>query len=114
MTTQEPQAVAVPVPDPSERLEELMEGFQVTQALYVAAKLNLADALRDGPKTATELASSVGAHAPSLLRLMRYLVRVGVLAEADGDRFALTHWASHCAQITQTPCGHWPFSTAPL
>jgi hypothetical protein len=90
MTSQEPQAVSDPVPDPAERLEELMEGFQVTQALYVAAKLNLADALWDRPKTVTELASSVGAHAPSLLRLMRYLVRVGVLAEAAGDRFALT------------------------
>lgn len=86
MTSQESQIV----PDPAERLEELLEGFQVTQALYVAAKLNLADALRDGPKTAAELASSVGAHALSLLRLMRYLVRVGVLAEVDGDRFALT------------------------
>jgi hypothetical protein len=54
------------------------------------AKLNLAHALRDGPKAATELATAVGAHAPSLLRLLRYLVRVGVLAEADDVRFALT------------------------
>lgn len=86
MTSQEPPAI----PDPAERLEELLGGYQDTQALYVAAKLNLADALLDGPKTATELATALGAHAPSLLRLMRYLVRVGVLAEADGDRFALT------------------------
>jgi hypothetical protein len=61
MTSQEPQTI----PDPAERLEELLGGYQDTQALYVAAKLNLADALRDGPKTATELASSLGAHAPS-------------------------------------------------
>jgi hypothetical protein len=86
MTSQEPQTV----PDPAERLEELLEGFQVTQALSVAARLNLADALREGPQSATELATMVGAHAPSLLRLLRYLVRVGVLAGADGDRFALT------------------------
>jgi hypothetical protein len=92
MTSHEPQAVPGPdpLPDPAERLEELLGGYQDTQALYVAAKLNLADALRDGPKSATELATTVGAHAPSLLRLMRYLVRVGVLAEAEGDRFALT------------------------
>jgi hypothetical protein len=86
MTSQKTQAFL----DPAEHLEELLGGYQDTQALYVAAKLNLADALREGPKTAVELASAVGAHAPSLLRLMRYLVRVGVLAEADGDRFALT------------------------
>ena len=60
MTSQEPLAV----PDPAERLEELMEGFQVTQALSVAAKLNLADVLREGPKSSTELATAVGAHAP--------------------------------------------------
>jgi hypothetical protein len=33
MTAQNPQAV----PNPAERLEELLEGFQVTQALSVAA-----------------------------------------------------------------------------
>jgi hypothetical protein len=37
MTSQEPPAI----PDPAERLEELIEGFQVTQAVYVAAKLTL-------------------------------------------------------------------------
>lgn len=77
-------------PDPAEYLAELIEGFQTSQALHVAAKLGLFDVLRDGAKSSEEIAASVGAHAPSLLRLLRFLVKVGVLAYAEGDRFAAT------------------------
>jgi hypothetical protein len=65
-------------------------GFQVTQALYVAAKLNIFDVLRDGAKSSDEIARAVGAHAPSLLRLLRLLVRTGVLTNVEGERFAAT------------------------
>jgi hypothetical protein len=41
----------------------------------------------------------VDAHAPSLLRLLRYLVRVGVLAEAEGDLSAAAHPAGRAAAL---------------
>lgn len=40
---------------------EMTQGAWLTQALYVAVKLGIADALRDGPKSADEIATAVGA-----------------------------------------------------
>src|SRR5262249_49006507 len=77
-------------PDTAERLAVLLEGFQVTQTIAVAAKLQVFDVLRDGPKSAEEIAHAVGAHAPSLFRLLRYLCAVGVLAQEEGQRFVVT------------------------
>jgi hypothetical protein len=64
--------------------------YWVSRAVYAAAKLDLADRLAKGPRTAAELAAETGMHAPSLHRLMRTLAALGVLAGAGSDRFALT------------------------
>jgi hypothetical protein len=37
---------------PAERLGKMIAGGRITQLVYVAAKLGVADALADGPKTA--------------------------------------------------------------
>jgi hypothetical protein len=58
--------------------------------LAAAAELNVAEQLVDGPKTALEIAGTMGVHAPSLYRLMRALAAVGVLSQDDGDHFELT------------------------
>lgn len=58
--------------------------------LYVAAKLGLADLLADGPRSSAELAGSLGAHAPSLHRILRALVALGVCLEEPDGRFGLT------------------------
>src|SRR5262249_6875318 len=60
------------------------------RALALAAKLGLADFLKDGPRTACELAALTQTHAPSLARLARFLASVGVLAELPDGSFALT------------------------
>jgi hypothetical protein len=62
----------------------------VSQIVFVAAKLGLADHLAGGPKNAEELAGPTGTHAPSLYRLMRTLAHLGLLSEGDGQRFSLT------------------------
>jgi hypothetical protein len=69
---------------------QMMSGYWVAQALYVAATLGVADRLRDGPETAEALASATGAHAGSLFRLLRALSSLGVLAQDGQGRFALT------------------------
>ena len=46
-------------PTPLERMRELLTGYWTSQALYVAAKLGVADRLCDGPRTADELAGEV-------------------------------------------------------
>lgn len=82
---------AAPDPEtPQRRLGRLIGGFHTTQLLYTAARLGLADRLRDGPRRAEELAPALGAHAPSLHRLLRALVEIGALEDAGEGRFGLT------------------------
>lgn len=71
-------------------LARMVGGYQVTQALYVAAALGIADLLADGGRTSDDLADATGADAAALYRLLRALARVGVLEEMADRRFALT------------------------
>jgi predicted O-methyltransferase YrrM len=79
---------------PGERLIHLFRGFWVSQALYVAAELGLADLLADGPRAVDDLAAAAGAHAPSLYRVLRLLASEGVFAEGEDGRFALSPMAA--------------------
>ncbi len=76
--------------DQTNRLRQLIMGFRITQLIYVAAKLELADHLARGPLTAGELAPAVGADAGALFRLLRALASVGVFSEASDGRFEMT------------------------
>jgi hypothetical protein len=51
------------------------------QAIRVAARLDLAEMVADGPKRAASLAELTGTHAPSLARLMSALARLGIFVE---------------------------------
>lgn len=68
----------------------MMTGQWVSQAIAVAARLEVADHLSAGAKTADELAEQIGCHAASLYRLLRGLSGVGILAEDDQHKFSLT------------------------
>src|SRR5262245_44236010 len=67
---------------------QMITGFWVSRAIYVAAKLRLADLVKDSPKTADELARLTGTHSPSLYRALRALASVGVFTEDGQGRFA--------------------------
>lgn len=69
-------------------------GFWVSQLIYVAARLGIADQLGRGPQTPAALARKVGAHAPSLRRVLRALASVGIFAETSNGRFRLTPLAA--------------------
>jgi len=75
---------------PETALLRLAYGAQAAQVVYVAAKLGLADLLKDGAQPATDLAAATDVDASALRNVLRALVSLGVLAEAAGDRFALT------------------------
>jgi len=92
---------------PSVILRRLVNGYQVSQAIHVAATLGVADRLADGPRTSDELAAAVGAHAPTLYRLLRALAAVGVLHEEDGRRFALTPVGECLRSDADEPVGGW-------
>ena len=71
-------------------LQQLIQGYQVTQCIYVATKLGIADLLKDGPRSSEDLAQATGTHAPSLYRVLRLLTAVDLLTEGETHSFALT------------------------
>jgi SAM-dependent methyltransferase len=75
--------------DPIETLRDLTLGKWISQAIYVAAELGIADHLKDGPRTVAALAAATGASADGVARLMRALVGLGVFADAGDARFKL-------------------------
>ena len=77
-------------PPPPAQMVLLLGGFRISQALYAAAVLGVADQLVAGPVPAEVLAERAGAHAPSLYRLLRTLASVGVFTEPEPGVFALT------------------------
>src|SRR3984893_17435151 len=74
-------------------LFQMTPGYWVSQAIYVAAKLGIADLLKDGPQSCVALATATGADTPSLFRLMRALASVGVFSHGRTDCFALSRLA---------------------
>ena len=76
-------------PELRERLLEMASGFEMSQAIYVLAKLGIADLLVAGPRSADVLAPRVGVQSKPLFRLMRYLAGIGVLRQDSADRFEL-------------------------
>ena len=79
---------------PRDVLWRMTNGYQVSQAIHVAATLEIADLLADGPRAVDDLAASTATHAPSLARLLRALAGVGIFREADG-RYDLTPLAEY-------------------
>jgi O-methyltransferase/methyltransferase family protein len=71
-------------------IAEMLVGNQLQQAIYVAARLGIADLLREGPASVEELAQQAEADSASLRRLLRALAGFGIFAEDDDGRFSLT------------------------
>ena len=82
-----------PQMSPGGILSQMLLGNRAQQAIYVAAKLGIADLLKDGPKGSEELAQATGAHAGSLYRLLRVLASFGIFAEDEQCRPKVRHHA---------------------
>src|SRR6476660_6125890 len=74
-------------------LFQMATGYWVSQAIYVAAKLGIADLLKDGPQSSVALATATGVDAFSLFRLLRALSSLGIFSQLGGQRFALSRLA---------------------
>ena len=77
-------------------------GFRTTQLIHVAAKLGIADVLKDGPQDASALARAVGAHPRALYRLLRALACAVCLAPWAAG--AETPAAHRLTQAELPPC----------
>jgi hypothetical protein len=75
---------------PARALLRLITGYWVSRAIYVMAKLGIADRLQDGPQASDVLAQATGTDARALYRVLRTLASVGVLVEDEAARFGLT------------------------
>jgi hypothetical protein len=92
---------------PSTALLRLVNGYQVSQAIHVAAKLGIADLLADGPRGSDDLAAATDTHPPTLYRLLRALASVGVFREEADRRFALTPLGECLRADASEPVGGW-------
>ena len=72
--------------NPFATLIQMAGGYCLPRCLHVVADLGVADALKEEPRTAADLAESVGAHPEALGRVLRLLAAHDVF-EIQGDTF---------------------------
>ena len=75
---------------PPVQLMQMLFGFAASRAIGVSAELHIADLLKDGSKSAEELAQQTGVHARSLYRVLRACASIGVYSEDNEKKFSLT------------------------
>jgi SAM-dependent methyltransferase len=68
----------------------MTHGLVIHQALYSAAKLGIADLLRGGPLTSSELARNLNVNESALYRILRLLASQRVFEETSPQTFANT------------------------
>jgi hypothetical protein len=71
-------------------LFQLASAYWISQAIYVAAKLGIADILKHGERSSSQIAVATGADESCISRLMRALCVVGIFRTNGEGRFALT------------------------
>lgn len=75
---------------PPTSLGVMATGFWVSRAVYVAAKIGIADLLAQGPQGVEFLAEKTKSNPNALFRLLRALSAVGLFANRNNDVFELT------------------------
>ena len=72
------------------RLFDLIQSHRVTAVIYVAARLGIAELLREGPRALGELAKATGADQRALGRLLTALSTIGMCKRTGEGSYALT------------------------
>jgi Dimerisation domain len=93
-----PQKVTASSPAPHERILAITLGFWRSRALAVAAELELAESLAEGPLHVDVLANRAQTHSPSLFRLLRTLETSGVFSQVSPGVFANTRGVCRLAR----------------
>lgn len=78
---------------PHEQIMKFILGKWISQPIYVAAELGIADILSQGPMPVEEIARQTKTHAPTLYRVLRALAGVGIFAQTQNGVFQLTPMA---------------------
>ncbi len=96
---------------PRAALMQLVNAYRLSQLVYVAAELNLADLLQEGPKHYEELGRACGADPRALSRLLRALTSAGVFTRLEGDRFELNALAENLRRDAPGSLRAWAIFT---
>jgi SAM-dependent methyltransferase len=88
------------------KLVEIATAYQRSRVLCAAARLGVADALKEGERSLQEIAASCAAQTASLHRLLRTLAAMGVVAQSQPDRFVLTEFGKHLVKNVDNSV--WP------
>lgn len=75
---------------PPEVLMQMVTSCWVSNLIFVAAKLGIADLLKEGAKSSDELAKATETDARNLYRLLRALASVNIFEELEDKHFKLT------------------------
>jgi Dimerisation domain len=70
MATSDTSKAAADLPSPAIMLQ-MITGYWTSQAIFAAAKLGIADLVKDGPKPYEELARATGVRPPSIASYAR-------------------------------------------
>lgn len=92
---------------PEAQLINIISGAWTSAAVYVAAKLGIADLLREGPRSTEFLSVATSTNQSALYRVLRAIASVGVFKETEGKVFSNT-------PISETLRADHPKSTRPL
>ncbi|HKO28090.1 MAG TPA: methyltransferase dimerization domain-containing protein, partial [Solirubrobacteraceae bacterium] len=92
MSVLEVDHVGAPAPSPADAAHVLglIGGYQVSQAIYAAAQLKLADLIASGVETSDELAERAGALPDRVHRLLRSLACHGLFTQTGPRSWKLT------------------------
>jgi len=73
----------------TQRLRQLLHGFQLTRVVTACAELNIPDLVRDEPRSIAYLAEITKTKSAHLSRLLRAAVTLEILSEPSPNHFAL-------------------------
>src|SRR3954468_14635579 len=100
--------------NPAAELVLLVTGYRISQAIHVAATLGIADLIKDGASSASDLAVATNSHAGALYHVLRALAAAGVFHEDDEKRFSLTPLGECLRSDAERPiAGFAPFAARP-
>ncbi len=75
-------------------MSQWLFGFQISQAIYVATKLSIADLLKEGPLNFEEIARIIKCDSDAVYRLLRTLASINIFEELSDKYFANTDLSS--------------------
>jgi hypothetical protein len=96
---------------PRDEVLEMVNGYEVSRAIQVAAVLGVADFLRDGSRSVDELADLTSTQPAALYRLLRVLAGVGVFREHVTGCFGLNARSEYLRSDIPDSLRFWAIAT---